>query len=92
MDRLVRAQPARRLLELALAADLVAATGLVPGDGDVDEALEEVPLRLLGGAPDVLQHLVSGEELPRADQLEPAGELGSLQRTTFTSPSSTTTS
>jgi hypothetical protein len=42
--RRVRAEPAGRLLELALAADAVSAPGLVPGDGDVDESLEEVAL------------------------------------------------
>ena len=38
-------------LELALAADLVAAAGLVPGDDHVHEALEEVALLGLGRAP-----------------------------------------
>ena len=37
-------EPARRLLQLPLAADAVAAPGLVPGDRDVHEPLEEVAL------------------------------------------------
>ncbi len=64
-----------RLLELALAADAVAAAGLVPGDGDVDEPLEEVPLGRIGGSPHVFQHLVRGEVLAAVDQLEPLLEL-----------------
>jgi hypothetical protein len=38
----------------------------------VDEALEEVLLGWLGGAPRVLERLVRREELPPADQLQPA--------------------
>jgi hypothetical protein len=57
-----REAPAR-LLELAFAADPVTAPGLVPGDRDVNEPLEEVALRWLGGTPRVFQLLVSGEEL-----------------------------
>jgi hypothetical protein len=41
----------------------------------VDEPLEEVPFGRLGGAPDVLEHLVGGEVLAGADQVEPALEL-----------------
>ena len=48
-----------RLLELALAADSIASTGLVPGHGDVDEALEEIALRRLGSAPRGLQLFVA---------------------------------
>jgi len=57
-----REAPAR-LLELAFAADPVTAPGLVPGDRDVNEPLEEVALGRLGGTPRVFQLLVSGEEL-----------------------------
>jgi hypothetical protein len=57
-----REAPAR-LLELAFAADPVTAPGLVPGDRHVNEPLEEVALRRLGGTPRVFQLLVSGEEL-----------------------------
>ena len=70
-----RAEPPGRLRELALAADAPPAPGLVPGDGDVDEALEEVLLRGVGGAPRQLQLFVRGEELSGADQLEPAPEV-----------------
>ncbi len=75
MLRCIRAQAALRLLELALAADAIAASRLVPGDGDVNEALVEVTLLRRGRAPDVLQNLVSGEVLAPADQLEPALEV-----------------
>jgi hypothetical protein len=74
MRRRIGRQPATRLLELALAADLVPAAGLVPRHGDVHEPLEEVALGGLRGAPRVLELLVSGEELAAPDQLEPALE------------------
>ena len=67
-------QPADRLLELALATNSVAPTGLVPGDGDVHEALEEVALGRLGGTPRVFQLLVSGEELAGPNQFQAALE------------------
>ena len=47
MRRCERPEPARGLLELPPAPDLVAAAGLVPGDDDVHEPLEEVLLRRL---------------------------------------------
>jgi hypothetical protein len=72
--RRVRRESPLRLLELSLAAHPVAAAGLVPGDGDVNEALEEVALRRFGGAPGVLQLFVGGEELAGPDQLESALE------------------
>ena len=72
----VGAEPPRGLLELPLAADGVPALGLVPGDGHVHEPLEEVAFGRLGGAPDVLEHLVRGEVLTGADELEAALQLG----------------
>jgi hypothetical protein len=60
---------------LALAADLVAAAGLVPRDRDVDEPLEEVALLGRCSTPDILEDLVSREELALADQAEAAPEL-----------------
>jgi len=66
-----------RFLQLPFAADSVAATRLVPGDGDVYETLEEVTLgRLgrLGRAPRVFQLLMSGEELAGSNQLQAALE------------------
>ena len=63
-------QAALGLSELALAADQVAAAGLVPGDGHVDEALEEVLLGRLGGAPGVLEGLVRLEVRALAHQLQ----------------------
>jgi hypothetical protein len=41
----------------------------------VDEALEEVLLGRVGGAPGVLERLVGGEELAGARELEPAREI-----------------
>jgi hypothetical protein len=70
----VRREPPLRLLELALAADAVAAAGLVPRDRDVHEPLVEVALLVGGGPPRQLELLVGREELPGADQLEPALE------------------
>jgi hypothetical protein len=68
------AEPPGCLLELALAAGAVAAPGLVPGDDDVDEALVEVLLGRVGGAPRVLERFVRGEVLPGAGEVEPALE------------------
>jgi hypothetical protein len=60
-------EPASRLLELPLGADLSATPRLVPRDRDVDEALEEVAFRGGRGAPGVLELLVRGEVLAGAD-------------------------
>jgi hypothetical protein len=65
-----RPQPAGGLLELPRAADLVPPPGLVPGDDDVHEPLEEVLFLRLGGAPSVLERLVRREVLTRAGELE----------------------
>jgi hypothetical protein len=59
------------LLELALAADAVPAASLVPGDGDVDEPLEEVALGRLGRTPFVLEDLVRVVVPAVPDELEP---------------------
>ena len=64
------AEPAAGLLELPRAADLVPPPGLVPGDDDVHEPLEEVLLCGLGGSPGVLERLVRREILARARELE----------------------
>ena len=60
MGRRIRRQPTASLLELALAADPVAASCLIPRNGDVHETLEEVALGGLRGAPG----------LERADQTD----------------------
>jgi hypothetical protein len=70
-----RPEAAGRLLELAFAARAVAAAGLVPGDDDVDEALVEVLLGLVGGPPRVLQRLVRLEVLAGAGECEPPLEI-----------------
>ena len=75
MLRRERPEPARRFLELSLAADAVSAPGLVPGDGDVNKALEEVLLRGAGAAPDVLERLVRFEILATGDLVEPATQV-----------------
>jgi hypothetical protein len=71
MRRCKRFQPADRLRELPLGADRASAAGLIPGNRDVHEALEEVTL--LGGrrAPCVLELLVRGEVLAGPNQLNP---------------------
>ena len=71
MTRHVGSQPAGRLVELPLAADPPSAAGLVPGDGDVHEPLEEVALCALGDPPGVLELLVCLEVPSGTDQLEP---------------------
>ena len=63
------------LLELALAADAVAAAGLIPGDGDVDEPLEEVALLRRRRTPGVLELFMGAEELAAADQVQSTREL-----------------
>jgi hypothetical protein len=73
--RRVRPQAPRRLLELTLASHAVPAAGLVPGDRDVDEPLEEIALCGRRRAPGVFEDLVRREELTRADQIKPAREL-----------------
>jgi hypothetical protein len=59
---------------LSFGADPLAAAGLVPGDRDVDETLEEVALGQLGGTPRILQFFVGREELAGPDQLQAAFE------------------
>jgi len=63
------------LLELALAADAVAAAGLIPGDGDVDEPLEEVALLRRRRTPGVLELFMGAEELAAADQVQSTRKL-----------------
>ena len=70
----VGGQPALCFLKLALAADAVPPARLVPGDSDVNEALVEVALLGLGGAPRRLQLLVGREELSAMDQLQAAAK------------------
>ena len=75
-----RRQAPGGLLELALATRAVPAAGLVPGDGDVDEALEEVLLGPIRRPPRVLERLVRGEELAAPDQAEAALEIVCLRQ------------
>jgi hypothetical protein len=74
VGRRERAEAAPRLLELALAAHSVAAAALVPRDDDVNQALEEVPLRSRGLPPRLLERLVRLEVTARACELETPGE------------------
>jgi hypothetical protein len=70
MLRCERAEAALGLLELPLEPGAVPAAGLVPGNDDVHEPLEEVLLLGLGGPPGVLERLVRGEVLAFPGQLE----------------------
>jgi hypothetical protein len=70
-----RPEPPGCLLQLALAAGMVPAAGLVPGDDDVDEPLEEVLLGSVGRPPRVFERLVRREVLTRAGELEAAIEV-----------------
>ena len=72
MLRRIRAESARRLLELALAPRAVLALRVEPGDGHVHETLEEVALLGRGGTPLVLELLVGVEVPALADQLKPS--------------------
>ncbi len=65
-----RPEPASRLRQLALAAGAVGAVRVMPGNGYVDEALEEVLLLRLGGAPGFLERLVRLEVRAAPDQFE----------------------
>jgi hypothetical protein len=66
-----RTEPPRCLLELALTPRPIAAPGLVPGDDDVDQSLEEVLLGGVGGPPSVLERLVGLEVLAPPSEFEP---------------------
>ena len=68
MARGVGTESAHGLRQLPLAADAAAPSGLVPGDGDVDETLEEVLLCVVGRAPRELELLVRGEVLAPPDE------------------------
>ena len=87
--RRVRRQPARRLLQLALAPDTSAPSGLVPGDGDVHEPLKEIAFSVLGASPRELELLVRGEELATADQRDPRTEASLLLHHVAAAPRAT---
>ncbi len=74
MGRSIRAEAARGLLELTLAARPVPAARVQPGDRDVHEPLEEVALRSRRLAPLVLQLLVRLEVGAGADEIEASFE------------------
>ena len=74
VNRAVSVEPPFRLRELPFAAGPVPALGVVPGDRDVDEPLEEVALVPGRRAPLVLELLVRVEVLARADELDAACE------------------
>jgi hypothetical protein len=69
MARRERLEPTQCLCQLPLGSDLAPAAGLVPGNRDVHETLEEVAL--LGGrrAPRVLELFMGGEVLAGPDEL-----------------------
>jgi hypothetical protein len=68
MSRFVGREPSDCFCELSFHSDLPSAARLVPGDGDVDEALEEIALLRGRRAPRILELLVRCEVLARADQ------------------------
>ena len=63
-------ETARRLDELPLAPRPVAAAGVMPGDRDMDETLEEVLLFRLGRPPGLLELLVRREVLAAPDEID----------------------
>src|SRR5438105_2779756 len=74
MRRRVRPEAARGLLQLALAADLPVAPGLIPRHRHVDEALEEVSLSSVGRTPRGFELLVRREVLAAPQELDAALE------------------
>ena len=66
----IRRQPAPRLRELPLATDRVPASGLVPGDRDVDETLQEVAFPRRRRAPLLLERFMRLEVASGPDQGE----------------------
>lgn len=74
-----RGEPSSRLLELAVVACAVVPLGLVPGDRQVDESLEEVALLGSRGTPELLEDLVRGEGSSLTEQGESVGELRVLR-------------
>jgi hypothetical protein len=71
MHRREGLEPPHRLRELSLRPDLAAASGLIPGNRDVHQTLEEVALLGGSGAPGILELLVRGEVLARTNQFHP---------------------
>jgi hypothetical protein len=74
MNGRIGRKPPSRFLELALAAHTVAPPGLVPGDRDVDEPLEEIAFGRRSGAPRIFQLLMGREEVAGPNQLQAALE------------------
>ena len=72
MCRRVRSKPRERLHTLPFLRDAPAPAALVRGDDDVDEPLEEVPLRPIARPPCVLECLVGFEERAGPCQREAA--------------------
>jgi hypothetical protein len=74
MRRRVAREPPTGFRELSLAADPSAAAVLVPRHDDVHQALEEVPLGVVGRAPSRLERLVCVEVPARPRELQTLGE------------------
>jgi hypothetical protein len=66
----IRREPTDRLCQLTFGCDRATAVGLVPGDRDVHESLEEVALLSRRRPPFVFELLVRGEVLAGANQLD----------------------
>jgi hypothetical protein len=75
VGRSKRAEPPLGLSELPFAADAVPAPRLVPRDGDMDEALEEILLLGRRSSPRILERFVRREELSSADEVDAAPEV-----------------
>src|SRR2546429_1612611 len=75
-----RLQAPHRFRELSLGADAPAAPGLVPGDRDVHEPLEEVTFLCWRGAPRELELLVRGEVLAATDELDAVPKASTRRR------------
>jgi hypothetical protein len=69
-----RRESPRSFFELPLASHAVAAAGLIPGDGDVHEPLEEVALVCDRRTPRIFERFVRLEVLAGADQVEAVAE------------------
>jgi hypothetical protein len=65
-----RLEPPQRLCQLPLGPDLASSPSLVPRDRHVHESLKEVALLDGGGSPRLLQLLVGGKVVARANQLD----------------------
>src|SRR5213078_3985582 len=67
---------AQTLAKLAAGADGVAALVVIEGDGEVDQRLEKEAARAALGRPDLLEDLVTDEELAAVEQVDAVPQAG----------------